>query len=594
MANKKSNGVRTLPKSLLGFYLRYTGRGYWWLIGIWAVLMFAVAFDRVLSPLFNSWVVAIFETPVAPGQTLLQHAMPTILLITGINIGLTILYTLRDWASNHWIPKVQRNTSETLTNYVHNQSMSFWMGRMAGSINSQIGYVSEGFGAIERMWRAICNLATIGINGALMFAVNKYLAWVFLVIVVFRVIYSWRLSPKLKQASKDRSSTSSKLSGKIVDSVSNYSLVKLFARAKQEEEHLAPTRTEVVNARLRVGFFNRLFFWVPDGIWGLTYGLNLVLCVWLYSQGNMTVADVVLAVGVYNSVFWTIGMVIDMVPDIIDKLGSASKAYEELVKPIEVSDAENAPALVVQHGKIEIKNLSFKYRRKWVLQDLNLTIKPGERIGLVGPSGAGKTTLVHLLMRFWDVTQGEILIDGQDIRNVSQDSLRENISFIPQDPTMFNRTLRENIAYGKPGATDAEIRRAAKQASAHDFIMDTEKKYNSLVGDRGIKLSGGQRQRVAIARAFLKNAPILILDEATSALDSETELAIQKSFDELASGRTTIAIAHRLSTLRNMDRIIVIKDGHIVEQGKHSTLVRRKNGEYARLWKMQSGGFIQE
>ncbi len=555
--------------------------------------MVLVSFDRVLSPLFNSWVVAIFETPVPAGHTLMQHALPTILLITGINIALTICFSVRDWTANHWMAKSSRNTSEILTHYVHNQSMAFWTGRMAGSINSQIGYIADGFSAIGGIWRAICNLATVFINGALMFAVSIYLAWVFLFILVFRIVYSWKLSPKIKDASKNKSSTQSKLSGKIVDSVSNYSLVKLFARAKQEEKHLGPIRTDNVKAQLRVGFFNRLFFWVPDGIWGLTFGINLLLCVWLYSYGDMTVADVVLAVGVYNSVFWTIGSIIDQVPDIIDKLGAASKAYEELVMPIDVYDADNAPDLVVTHGKIEFKNVSFKYKRKWVLRNLNLTIKPGERVGLVGPSGAGKTTLVNLLMRFWDPTRGEILIDGQNIRDITQDSLRTNISFIPQDPTMFNRSLRENIAYGRPDATDAQIRRAARFAAAHDFIMDTEKKYNSLVGDRGIKLSGGQRQRVAIARAFLKNAPILILDEATSALDSETELAIQESFDELANGRTTIAIAHRLSTLRNMDRIIVIKDGHIIEQGKHSTLLRH-GGEYARLWKMQSGGFIQE
>ena len=288
-----------------------------------------------------------------------------------------------------------------------------------------------------------------------------------------------------------------------------------------------------------------------------------------------------------------IGTIVNQIPGITERLGSAVKAYSELVVPIEVCDAENAPALQVENGEIEFKNLSFKYKRKWILRDFNLKIKPGERVGLVGPSGAGKTTLVNLLMRFYDPNNGEILVDGQNIRDISQDSLRENIAFIPQEPTMFNRTLRENIAYGKENATDTEIRRAAKRAAAHEFIMGTDKKYDSMVGDRGIKLSGGQKQRVAIARAFLKDAPILVLDEATSALDSETEVAIQKSFDELAMGRTTVAIAHRLSTLRNMDRIVVLKDGHIIEQGTHAQLLR-KRGEYARLWNMQSGGFLQD
>ena len=220
-------------------------------------------------------------------------------------------------------------------------------------------------------------------------------------------------------------------------------------------------------------------------------------------------------------------------------------------------------------------------------------INPGEKIGLVGLSGAGKTTLVNLIMRMYDVTSGQILIGDQDIKSVTQDSLRKSIAFIPQEPTMFNRSLRENISYGNPDVPDTEIIAAAKKAYAHKFICDTANGYNTVVGDRGIKLSGGQRQRIAIARAFLKNSPILILDEATSALDSETEDAIQQSFQKLSQNRTTIVIAHRLSTLKNMDKIIVLNRGKIIESGSHYQLLR--NGKiYSKLWKMQSGGFIQE
>ena len=261
--------------------------------------------------------------------------------------------------------------------------------------------------------------------------------------------------------------------------------------------------------------------------------------------------------------------------------------------PLDIVDADNAQVLQVTKGVIEFKNIYFKYRNKYVLKDVSLTIKPGERVGIVGASGAGKTTLVNLLMRFYEPQRGSILIDGKNIKDVTQNSLRENISYIPQDPTMFNRTIGENIGYGKLEASKADIVKAAKFASADKFIMNTEKGYDSLVGDRGIKLSGGQRQRIAIARAFLKNAPILILDEATSALDSETEIAIQKSFDKLSSGHTTLVVAHRLSTLRNMDRIIVLDKGRVVESGTHNALLRR-HGLYAKLWKMQSGGFLQE
>lgn len=296
---------------------------------------------------------------------------------------------------------------------------------------------------------------------------------------------------------------------------------------------------------------------------------------------------------VYSNVMAMIRNLINEIPTIIDGMSSASKGYKELSVPLEVVDKSDAPALNVTHGKIEFKNVSFGYKNRPVLRGLTLTIKPGERVGIVGPSGAGKTTLANLLMRFYDVKRGSILVDGVDIRDITQNSLRENIAFIPQDPAMFNRTIGENIAYGRPGATDTEIKRAARFASADKFINSTEKKYDTLVGDRGIKMSGGQRQRIAIARAFLKDAPILVLDEATSALDSETEVAIQKSFEKLSHNRTTIAIAHRLSTLRNMDRIVVLKRGQVVESGTHNSLLRR-GGEYAKLWKMQSGGFLQD
>jgi ATP-binding cassette subfamily B multidrug efflux pump len=297
---------------------------------------------------------------------------------------------------------------------------------------------------------------------------------------------------------------------------------------------------------------------------------------------------------VYMTVMNAIGTITQQIPNLVDVIGSAQQSYRELIKPIDIVDAPDAKELILKRGAIDIKNVKFKYGRQLVLNDLTLHIKPGERVGLVGPSGAGKTTLVNMLMRFYDPKSGEILFDGQNIKNVTQDSLRSAITFIPQEPSLFNRSLADNIAYGKPDATRAEIRRAAVRAHADEFIMKTDKKYDSRVGDRGIKLSGGQKQRIAIARAFLKDAPILILDEATSALDSETEAAIQKSFAELSRGRTTIAIAHRLSTLRNMDRIVVIDNGKIIEQGTHATLLKKRGGMYAKLWKMQSGGFINE
>ena len=582
-----------LPKSLWKFYFKYAVPGSWGALIMWAVFFFIVSMDGVLFPNFQRWFVALFENPVPDGMTFMGHAMSTVMLIVALLLLIDISALARDVFRARWAPLVSNRIWTQLSDYVHDQSISFWTGRMAGKVHTQILYVTKGFEAIVDFWRIVCLFAVVALNMGLIFSINTYVAIMFAIVFVFRAIYSWIMVKPMSKAAKDYSSANSDVSGKSVDSISNFSVVKLFAGTARERAYLEPSRQRAIKSHKHKFYVQRWFWGFPMILWDVCYGITLLLCAWLYTQGKITVAEIVFTNSVFFTVMGTIGQIVNQIPNITDTLGAASRAYDELSVPMDVVDMPNAAQLHVTCGDIEFRNVSFKYKRKWVLRNFNLHIKCGERVGLVGASGAGKTTLVNLLMRFYDPNAGEILIDGQNIKNVTQNSLRNSIAFIPQEPTMFNRTLRENIEYGKPGATMSEIRHASKRAAAHDFIMDTDKKYDSMVGDRGIKLSGGQRQRVAIARAFLKDAPILVLDEATSALDSQTEVAIQKSFDELASGRTTLAIAHRLSTLRNMNKIVVMKNGRIIECGQHNELLRRR-GEYARLWKMQSGGFLQE
>jgi ATP-binding cassette subfamily B protein len=261
--------------------------------------------------------------------------------------------------------------------------------------------------------------------------------------------------------------------------------------------------------------------------------------------------------------------------------------------PIDILDPVKPECLVISEGHIVFKNVSFQYKDGvTVLKDFNLDIAPGERVGLVGHSGAGKSTITKLLLRFSDVKMGEIIIDGQNIKNITQNDLRSVISYVPQEPILFHRTIGENITYSKPGATQEEIIKVAKKAFAHDFIMKLPRGYDTLVGERGIKLSGGERQRIAIARAMLKNSPILVLDEATSSLDSTSEGYIQSGFEELMKGKTTIVVAHRLSTISKMDRIVVLEDGDIAEMGTHKELIKH-NGAYASFWNHQTGGFLE-
>ncbi|MCL2339241.1 MAG: ABC transporter ATP-binding protein/permease, partial [Proteobacteria bacterium] len=618
-SDKQSAPTAPFPKTLLGFYARFGLRPFARVLLLWAFLFFAVEFvSGVIFPLMQKWFIALFEN-----HSDIATMWHSALILVGAYIGVFVVQDIfslwQDSLRTKFGQEVQNSMGQRLLDYTNSQSMSFWTNRMPGKINQQINYIFGGFGMVDNFFSIFIAVVIMVLNTYLVLSINKWVALILLVALLFRLVFGIFLVRPMNKASKTASESSSHLAGKIMDSISNYSIIKLFVGAKTEREHLQPVRKKSINDRLRAGLMQRIFWGGQNIVWDVLFGVTMLFCVKLFIAGSMKVSEIVFTINIYFAIMAYVGMIVRQIPQMSNVMGSAHQSYKELIKPIEVEDVPNAPDLRVSHGKIEIRGLTFKYKRsapktedenggaglsqtrlnkkatlgqgrptkklrapKIVLDDLNLIIKPGEKVGLVGGSGAGKTTLVNLLMRFYDPTKGEILIDGQDIKMVAQDSLRENIAFIPQEPTMFNRTLRENIGYGRLDATAKEIRDAAKRASIDDFIMETEKKYESLVGDRGIKLSGGQRQRIAIARAFLKNAPILILDEATAALDSETEAAIQKSFEELSSGRTTIAIAHRLSTLRNMDRIIVIDHGKIVESGTHMQLLRKRGGIYAR------------
>ncbi len=580
---------------MVGFYVKYAAKPFSGLISFWAILfLFVIVSNGVIWPYFQKTIVSLFENTSVAGGDFIMYALPTVIMITAVWIMIDLSELGQSVLGNRWRPKVQDQINKVLHDYTHNQSMGFWTNRIVGKVNSQINYVSSGFVVLQDLMMMLAMLIVVALNMYLILEINKYVAFLLAFAFAFRVIYGIMRIKPMNKASKTAAESSSALSGKVIDSLSNYSIVKLFSGMKRERKHLEPARQKNIDDRIFSGFMQRWFWGLPMFVWDILFGAMLMLCVYLYSKGQMKISEIVFTMSVYNTVMGSISNIIRQIPNLVDVIGSAQKSYEELVKPIDISDIPNAPCIDVSKGYIEFKNVYFKYKKKNVLDNFSLKIAPGEKVGLVGASGAGKTTLVNLLMRFYDPGKGGIYIDGQNIKEVTQDSLRENIAFIPQEPTMFNRSLRDNIGYGKPGATDKEIRRAAREAQADKFITESPKKYDSMVGDRGIKLSGGQRQRIAIARAFLKDAPILILDEATSALDSETEAAIQKSFEELSRGRTTLAIAHRLSTLRNMDRIVVMEKGRIAEQGTHAQLFRKKNGIYARLWNMQSGGFINE
>ncbi|MFT5811345.1 MAG: ATP-binding cassette subfamily B protein, partial [Rubritalea sp.] len=393
---------------------------------------------------------------------------------------------------------------------------------------------------------------------------------------------------------QDFAAARSLVTGKIVDSVTNVMNAKMFARRKYEEAYLTDYLNEEVNQALRT-------FWYMEKLRWFQYTAAMVLMVGMvgyalkiWSEGNMTVGEFSMVAGLAIMLIEAARGLSRSFLEFFEYLGNISDGVAVFVQSHDIVDSEEANLLRVDEGEIAFENVTFIYQEGLkVFEQLDVTIPPKQQVGLVGFSGSGKSTFVNLMLRLFEPQSGVILIDGQNILDVTQDSLRENISMIPQDPQLFHRSLMENIRYGRLDASDEEVVEAAKKAHAHDFILQTEKQYDSLVGERGVKLSGGQRQRIAIARAILKNAPILILDEATSALDSVTEKKIQQGLDNLMKGRTVVVIAHRLSTIAHMDRILVFDQGKIIEDGNHKELLKQ-SGHYAHLWNMQAGGFLPE
>src|SRR5882757_7938170 len=483
--------------------------------------------------------------------------------------------------------------------HVSRQSWAFFQNDFAGRIANRV--MQTGPAVRESLVALITGVWYIMVYGTaaliLLASADKWLAvpiviWFGGYIVMLRIFV-----PRMRDRSKQVSEARSWLVGRIVDTYTNILTVKLFARARDEDAYVREAFEEHTGLFYNSLRLNTLFSLTLTMLNAMLVAGTGGMAIWLWVHGKVEVGTVAMALPLSWQIINIAGWVAMRVTEIFENIGVVQEGMMTIARPITLTDKPEAATLTVPRGEIEFKDIRFGYgRENGLIDGLSLTIHPGERIGLIGRSGAGKSTLVNLMLRFFDLEDGAILIDGQDIASATQESLRTQISVVTQDTSLLHRTIRDNIRYGKPDATDDEIVEAANQAQAHDFILELEdwrgrRGYDAHVGERGVKLSGGQRQRVAIARVILKNAPILVLDEATSALDSEIEAAIQQSLDTLMAGKTVIAIAHRLSTIARMDRLVVLDHGHIVEQGTHEQLLRA-NGHYAALWHRQSGGFI--
>ncbi len=495
----------------------------------------------------------------------------------------------------HWSTGVRATARYALTSFVTTHSYTYFTGRFAGSISSKITQAANGTKSIgdNILWQFLPFFVYMGVSFALAFMTHPVISFIFLAwvcVITPLNIYVIRWSIPLSVTTQ-RAET--RLGGATVDNLTNINAVHEYARRSHELERLK----ELIVDRRVTGMQSwsiREYIRLGNALLQILFiGGIILFSTYLTSQGLMTAGDIVLILTIVLLVQERLSAIGGHLNNFGDEWGQVVESLSDLVQEPEIVDAAGAEPLSSVSGTITLSDLTFAYAGSPVFSNLSLTIPEGQKVGLVGRSGAGKSTLVKLLLRHYEPTGGAILIDERDISGVTRDSLRENIAVVPQEPMLFHRSIRDNIAYGKADATQQEIERAAQLAQAHDFIEEVPGGYDALVGERGVKLSGGQRQRIVIARALLKNAPILILDEATSSLDSESEGAVQKALMNIMEGRTVIAIAHRLSTLRAMDRIIVMDAGRIIEDGTHDELIK-KGGLYADLWNHQAGGFLTE
>jgi ATP-binding cassette subfamily B protein len=579
-------------KSVLREYWRVTMR-YRGLLTMALGGMVVIQVGRVLAPYFLS----NFITQIAQ-YTPSPEAAALLVLPLAFYIAFELLawigHRIEMWAGIQLAPRAMKDLTEQAYTHLMRHSYQFFSSNFAGALTRRVGRYSN---AYDKLYDSI----TLSILPALLYIVGILavlgsksiaLSLTLLGCVMFFITLQWFLIRWQQPLRRKRAEEDSNLTAALADSISNHGTVQLFSGNLFEDTLIEKAANRFKKALLRV-WVSEWWIYGTLGLFGTAINALLLWMALQYWQtGALVVGDFVL-IQIYlfrlMENIWNIGREFR---SIFTAVADAAEMVAILEAPHDIRDKRGAKKLKVSKAEVWFDDVTFFFNDGTnVLNNFNLKIQGGEKIALVGPSGAGKTTVTKLLLRLYDVNEGEIKIDGEDIAKVTQDTLREAIGFVPQEPILFHRTLMENIRYGRRGATDEEVIEAAKKAHCHEFISKLPEQYGTYVGERGVKLSGGERQRVAIARAILKDAPILVLDEATSSLDSQSEALIQDAFETLMQGKTVVVIAHRLSTIMKMDRIVVVEGGAIAAQGTHLELVNQQ-GLYRKLWSIQAGGFI--
>ncbi len=587
--------METNTKKTLGIFLKHSLK--------YKLLMFLIPFSitgavvtNVIVPLYYK---AFFDVLVSqqPKDVIYQNLLAILINILLVVFVGWIFWRITTFASIYFQTKVITDISNMCFAYLHKHSFSYFNNNFTGSLVKRIGYFSRSYeDIVDRItWDIIPITVEMTLITAVLFSRNNLLGAVLVAWMIIFLSINWVFTKYKLKYDILRSEAQTNATGFLADTITNNGNVKLFCGYKREVDGYFK-----LNEKLKK---LKQFAWNLDSTFEAIQALLSIaleigimyLAIGLWREGKLTAGDFVLLQSYIFIIFhklWNVGKIIR---HIFQNLADAEEMTVVLNTPNEITDIPGAKSLKVKNGEIEFVRVGFYYHKtRKILDKLDLKIHANERVALIGPSGAGKTTVVKLLLRNHDVASGKILIDGQDISKITQESLWKNVSLVPQDPILFHRTLMENIRYGKADATREEVLKASQVAHCTEFIEVLPNKYETYVGERGIKLSGGERQRVAIARAVLRNLPILILDEATSSLDSGSEKLIQDALDKLMENKTVIVIAHRLSTIVKMDRIIFIGDGEIIEEGTHKELLKKENGRYKKLWELQAGGFIME
>ena len=596
--NHKQVAQESPPTSTLNFF-------HWALKGSFPVLFFCslisiltglieVSAVIILGLLIDAALASSNENPISSQVFLLALGLLFFLVIRPIVFGV-FSYTQTVVVS----PNIFNLILSRLHRWTLGQSVTFFENDFAGRIAQKEMQTARAATdvVIEIIHTILLALASV-VGAALMLTtVNVTLSISLLGWLIGYIFLIRFFMPKIRKRSREKAGARALVTGQIVDTVTNIKTVKLFAHDKKEDDAAIGSMDNFRDFSIHYGVIAAWFRFCLNGLSGILPIMLVGGSLYYWSMGNVSAGDIAAAGAISLRLSQMTGWVSFTLMTLYANLGEVEDGIKTLATPHKLGDKAEASDLLVSQGSIDFRNVSFTYGKNIsAVKDISLLVKPGEKIGLVGASGAGKSTLVSLLLRLYEPQKGTVLVDGININDITQSSLRKQIAMVTQETALFNRSARDNILYGNPNATEKEVIRATRQAEAYDFILDLEdhkgrKGYNAYLGEQGVKLSGGQRQRIALARAILKDAPILVLDEATSALDSEVESSIQSALELVMENKTVLAIAHRLSTLSKMDRIVVLNDGMIVEEGTHKTLIE-SNGLYRQYWDKQSGGFI--